>query len=114
MTNKETGPGGGDREVVTAEASDQKGTPVETETKARVEVGMFRGQPVLTLGDQVVQIGTEGLRAIVQSAYDQHGILAEPSLEVERWAYEARQAEAEDTHLRTFADAWGEALRNRS
>lgn len=64
--------------------------------------------------NQSIVLNLADLQAVVQAVYDQHGILAEPSLEVERRAYEARQAEAEDVELRTFADAWGESLRGQS
>lgn len=49
-----------------------------------------------------VRLSDADLQAIVQAAYDQHGILAEPSLDREL----ARGADL----LREFADAWGTAV----
>lgn len=57
-----------------------------------------------------VRLSDDDLRAIVQTAYDHHGILAEPSMEREL----ARAAELDrwptDPGLREFADAWGKAV----
>jgi hypothetical protein len=83
---------------------------METETKTRPTVGTFRGRPALLIGDQVLQVGADELRAIVQQAYDQYGILAEPSLEVETERFDRLQAEAADEHVRAFADAWGRSI----
>lgn len=110
MTN-ETGPAG-DREVL-RRASTEKGTPVETETKTEARLDDC-GPGHVTLvapGEQgSVVLNMEDLQAIVQAAYDKLGMLAEPSIEVEREQYEARQAEEEDMHLRSFADAWGRSV----
>lgn len=54
------------------------------------------------------------LEALVQYAYDQHGILAEPSLETEAARTLETETAAEDAHMRSFAQAWGESMRGRS
>lgn len=84
---------------------------METETKTRPVVREHMAKP----GAYVIETGRwfagaltvtrEQLQAIVQQAYDQHGILAEPSLSVEL-------ARAEDG-LREFADRWGQSLRGQ-
>lgn len=51
-----------------------------------VRAGTLSGAAVVLrdrIDGQMILLETEGLQALVQWAYDQHGILAEPSLHVE-------------------------------
>lgn len=64
----------------------------------------------LTGGRVLAIVTRDELVALAQAAYDQYGILAEPSYVAEAARFDALQDEAEDERLRTFADAWGRSL----
>jgi hypothetical protein len=66
-------------------------------------------------GRRVVAIvSPDELQALVQAAYDRYGMLAEPSYATEAERTVRLEDEAEDMHLRSFADAWGRSIRGRS
>lgn len=83
-------------------------------------VEVFRGGHVR----ERIDVTPDELQAIVQAAYDQHGILATPDLDRElARAVEANPGKCRcghpncsdrDTVLREFADRWGQSLRGRA